>query len=138
MSTSRCPSCHACVRPAAPWCPLCHLDLSPSAQPIPAASVLSARSVDRSAPSGEEHARVAGWPCVPCGTVNDLDLASCGTCGSAFLAGLQTDAPAPLRLPLIGELGRLSRPATFGLAIGVGLLCALVLTGVLAVAGAVL
>lgn len=54
------------------------------------------------------------------------------------MAGLHSEGPSPLQLPIIGKLNRLSRPAILGIALGVGLLVAVLLSGALALAGAVL
>jgi hypothetical protein len=39
--------------------------------------------------------RQEGWPCVRCGTVNDMELMECAACGYSFAADLAT----PIRVP---------------------------------------
>lgn len=138
MSSSRCPSCHGSVRADASWCLQCHLDLRPKPEAVLAATVQPALSPGQAAPSRGRHPRPSGWPCAPCGTENDFGSTTCETCGSAFLVELQSDVIAPLRLPLIGDISSLRKGATYGISIGVGLLFALVLSGLLVLAGNVL
>lgn len=143
MSTSRCPSCGAALRPGAPWCLLCHRDLRPAPEPILAAVALAA--VAPAAPQAgtptdlavsAKHAK--GWPCAACGAANSYDDTGCTTCGVSFLAGLKEEGRAGLRLPLVGDIGRLSRSARLGLAVGVGLVASLLLSGLVVLAGKVL
>lgn len=138
MSTSQCPSCHASVRADAAWCSQCQLDLQPKPQPVLVPNVQAAVPVAYSAPARGRHARPSGWPCAVCGTENDFGSTTCETCGSAFLVELQSDVIAPLRLPIIGDISSLGKGATYGLSIGAGLLLALVLSGLLVLAGSVL
>ena len=60
------------------------------------------------------------------------------TCGAGFLAGVHAGTDESLRLPVVGDVRRFRRSARLGIAVGMGLLAALLLTGVLGVAGAVL
>lgn len=146
MSTSHCPSCHASVASDAPWCQLCHLDLRPPAEvvavavdsAVDSAEVPRAMLLDPGAHSRGRHARVVGWPCAQCDAENDLESTTCATCGSGFLAGLQADDPTALRLPLIGDVSKLGRSSRVAIAVGAAVLLALLLSGVLALAGAVL
>jgi len=138
MSTSQCPSCHATVRADASWCPQCHLDLRPKPGPILVATVRPDGSLGQDAPVKGRHARPARWPCAACGTESDFGSTTCETCGAGFLGELQSDIASSLRLPVIGDISRLGRGATYGLSIGVGLLIALILCGLLALAGRVL
>ncbi len=138
MSAQHCPTCRAVVRPGAPWCPLCHLDLRPAVQPVAGTVGQRAVAVTGGSQGHGRHALVCGWPCLACNTLNELEAATCVTCGSGFLAELHADPVAPLRLPVVGELSKLSRAARTGIAVGAGLLCAVVLSGLLAAAGAVL
>ena len=83
-------------------------------------------------------ARVVGWPCAQCDAENDLESMTCATCGSAFLAGLQTDHPTTLRLPLVGNVSNLGRGATIAIAVGAAVVFTLIVSVVLALAGAAL
>lgn len=143
MTQTHCPACGAAVRPESLWCQLCHLDLRPPPEPPVVVVEPSAPEPESVPAEGADallgrHARAAGWPCAACGGNNDLGSTSCTTCGSGFLATLQSDSQPALRLPVLGDLSKLGRPAMFGLALGVGLLGALLLAVVMALAGAVL
>ena len=81
------------------------------------------------------HARSAGWPCGPCGHENDLAAATCASCGSTFLGGLQPGAAVALRVPLLGDLNRFGRAGLCAIAIGVALFAALIISGLLALVG---
>lgn len=147
MSTSRCPSCGAAVRPAAPWCLLCHRDLRPAPQPepvvepvviaerVPIAQVLAAPAASTGR-HALEHA--PAWPCAACGAANSFAATLCGNCGSGFLASLGAERGPDLRLPLVGSLTRFGRSARLGIAIAIGLLGALVISGLLALLGRLL
>lgn len=147
--TGGCPSCGASVRGEATFCTLCFHDLRPA--PVPA-SVAALQETDpltaplwqvggAAAPGapdvGPASADGAGasttWPCTTCGADNNLSADICSACGAGFLAVLRDkDGPA-LVLPLVGDLGAMSRSGRAGVALGLVLLvCLLVtLTGVL-------
>lgn len=132
---ARCPSCAASLRPGAPWCTLCYADLRPAPAPtpdpvpepvlavppsasygVPAADPLSA---PLAGPAGPTAGPDPTWPCTTCGAANPLTLSACAGCGAGFLAGLRdTDGPL-LELPVVGDLGALSRGQRLGLAAGV-------------------
>jgi hypothetical protein len=140
MSASRCPACGAALRPDAPWCLLCHRDLRPAPEPAPEpASVLELDPEPEPEPLPEPAAEPGppGWPCMVCGIDNAMHATACAACGAEFLAGLREETDRPLRLPLIGDISRLGRSARLGLAVCVGLLIALLLSGLLALAGKV-
>lgn len=133
MSASQCPACRAAVPTGAPWCLLCHLDLRPAPEPV------SVPAQPAPAGCGPRHGTAApGWPCVVCGADNDLEAPVCTGCGAGFLAGLGQSAEASLRLPGLGEVSRLSRSVRLALAAGVGLVAALLLTGVVLLVGTLL
>ena len=64
-------------------------------------------------------APVASWPCATCGAANDLTHSACAGCGAGFLAGLREAEGPLLELPVVGDLGALSRAQRLGLAAGV-------------------
>lgn len=59
------------------------------------------------------------WPCTRCDAVNPLSATACVTCGSGFLAAVKDDEKPLLELPLVGDLGRMSRGRRLGLAVAV-------------------
>ena len=61
----------------------------------------------------------ASWPCASCGAANALSDSACSACGAGFLAGLRESEGPLLVLPVVGELGALSRGQRLGLAAGV-------------------
>ena len=136
---SACPSCGAALRPGSPWCTLCYTDLRPPPPPEPAAEPPPLPSaVPRTATYGaaasdpltaplvellpEQPAQAPSdtvtWPCTDCGTPNPLVASSCATCGSGFLAAVAGQGKPSLVLPVIGDLGRLSRGQRMGAAFG--------------------
>ncbi len=72
----------------------------------------------------------AKWPCLTCGEQVPLSLDSCPACGAGFLAGATTAAST--RLPVVGDIGRMSRTQRlmvgFGIAVGVMILLILLAT----------
>ena len=124
---TRCPACGATLRPDAPWCTLCYADLRPPPAPPPPPPA-------RLAPIPPAYADldpltapldaltekpVARWPCATCGAANDLTHSACAGCGAGFLAGLREAEGPLLELPVVGDLGALSRAQRLGLAAGV-------------------
>lgn len=124
---TRCPACAATLRPDAPWCTLCYADLRPPPAPPPPPPA-------RLAPIPPAYADldpltapldaltekpVARWPCATCGAANDLTHSACAGCGAGFLAGLREAEGPLLELPVVGDLGALSRAQRLGLAAGV-------------------
>ncbi len=166
MSRSRCLACGAAVRDGAPWCLLCHSDLRPppECEPEPVDGPIDGpvnKPVDRGSdqltaalvagsagavapPTQARHAAEPGpesearWPCTGCGADNALDATACATCGTGFLAGLHAADSASLTLPVVGDVGRLSRNARLVLAVGLGLVVALLLTGLVLLIGTLL
>jgi hypothetical protein len=137
VASSRCPSCAATLREGAPWCTLCFADLRPAPAPppvdlpVPTAAAYGLPAPDPlTAPTAElglpEQVPVAPttvpgapdptWPCATCGAANGLTADVCAACGAGFLAGLrETEAPL-LALPVVGDLGAMSRAQRLGLA----------------------
>lgn len=134
---ARCPSCSATLRAGAPWCTLCYADLRPkvevrpvvvepppvavpvrAAYGLPAPDPLTGPLTD---PGGAPTAGVrpeATWPCATCGAANGLTAPACGACGAGFLASLRADQGPLLELPVVGDLGAMSRAQRLGLAFG--------------------
>ena len=129
---TRCPSCAAMLRPDAPWCTLCYADLRPA--PSPTSSPEPPPPATRLAPIPPVYAAldpltaplealtekpVASWPCATCDAANDLTDSVCAACGAGFLAGLKAAEGPLLELPVVGDLGAMSRGQRLGLAGGV-------------------
>jgi hypothetical protein len=91
----------------------------------------SAAGQGRPVPGG---GATAGWPCSACGAANPLTAGVCGSCGSAFLAGVRTAEGPLLELPVVGDLSKLQRSQRLGLAFVV----LLVVVGLLALLGLLL
>lgn len=134
----RCPACSASVRPGAPWCTQCYADLRPPAaasSPAAPAAPSAAPSLPPAAPATSPAAPVPAqrllpgdepvWPCASCSTPNPITLDTCATCGAGFLAALRTTEEPLLVLPVVGDLGALSRGQRLGLAAGVVVLVVL-------------
>ncbi|MCU1692055.1 MAG: hypothetical protein JWM64_1146 [Frankiales bacterium] len=150
---TRCPGCSAAVRPDAPWCTQCYADLrapAPALLPVqtPAPAVLS---VQAPAPASSPAAPVAlrapapapspaapvspaapgaCWPCSTCGAANGLDRDTCAACGAGFLSALRATEEPLLVLPVVGDLGAMSRAQRLGLAAAV-VVAVLLLTALL-------
>lgn len=131
----RCPSCAATLRAGAPWCTLCYTDLRAQPRParvllvppgaaygLPALDPLTAPAEALGLPDRTTDAPAATWPCTTCGAANDLTDSACAACGAGFLAGLRDSEGPLLELPVVGDLGALSRRQRLGLAAGVVLL----------------
>jgi len=56
------------------------------------------------------------WPCTRCDTPNPLLSTTCSACGSGFLAGLKDTEKPLLVLPVVGDLGAMSRGRRLALA----------------------
>lgn len=132
---TRCPSCAATLRAGAPWCTLCYADLrprpepEPEPEPVPAAPALAVPVVAAyglpavdplaTAPAGPAAAPADPvWPCATCGVANPLTVSSCAACGAGFLAALRDSESPLLELPVVGDLGAMSRAQRLGLAFG--------------------
>ncbi len=72
----------------------------------------------------------AKWPCLACGEQVPLSFDSCPACGAGFLAGATTTAST--RLPMVGDIGRMSRTQRlmvgFGIAVAVMILLVVIAT----------
>jgi hypothetical protein len=73
---------------------------------------------------------IATWPCTACGTANPLEDDACAACGAGFLSGLRASEEPLLVLPVVGDLGALTRSQRLGLAAAV-VLAVVVLTALL-------
>lgn len=130
--TTGCPSCGASLRPDALWCGQCHADLRPPPPPPTAPAPAAVYGVAAGDPltqplldllpvppvptEGSEGSEPT-WPCVRCETANPLSASVCTGCGAGFLAAVR-DAEAPLLvLPVVGDLGAMSRGGRIGLAL---------------------
>lgn len=56
------------------------------------------------------------WPCVQCGAANSMTLMACTDCGIDFLAAERSGNTPMLVLPIVGDIGKLSRGQRIGLA----------------------
>jgi hypothetical protein len=65
------------------------------------------------------------WPCTRCETVNVLSASVCITCGGGFLAAMKQSEKSLLVLPVVGDLGAMSRGRRAALALGVAALIVL-------------
>lgn len=138
----RCPSCGASVKADAPWCGLCYADLrsvpAPPASPAAPAASSAAPSLSPAPPTVSPALPAAlgaaegepTWPCATCGSANPLDRDACAACGAGFLSGLRASEEPLLVLPVVGDLGALSRAQRLGLAAGV-VLAVVLLTALL-------
>jgi hypothetical protein len=145
-SSTACPSCGAALRPAAPWCTLCYADLRPKPVPVdpPAPPVSATPPVTASygVPAGDpltqplvellpavvgpseqepEGPAVVGgatWPCTVCDAPNEIEQSICSACGQPFLASIRVGDKPVLVLPIIGDLGAMSRAQRAGVAVG--------------------
>jgi hypothetical protein len=96
--------------------------LQPDAPLAPGSAPQAAAST-----SGEPQvAAEACWPCTKCDERVPMSLDACPTCGSSFLSG--TGGAPSMQLPVVGDVGRLSRTQRllFGLVIAVGVMVVLV------------
>lgn len=135
-----------------PWCTLCYADLRPApvsayaaggtAPPADAVS-LSGFSLNGSAlggvsPAGERtDGQDATWPCASCRTDVALAHERCPACGAGFLAAL-AEADGRVRLPVLGDLGALSRRARLTAGLAIAPLVAALILALLAIAGLLL
>ncbi|MCU1593312.1 MAG: hypothetical protein JWO12_704 [Frankiales bacterium] len=112
---------------------LCHTDLRPQA---PEPAVVPAQAPIAPAPTasygppapdpltqplsevlGEPRAE-ASWPCGMCQAVNPMTADVCGVCQQPFLAAMRSGEQPVLVLPVVGDIGRLSRGRRIALALG--------------------
>lgn len=67
----------------------------------------------------------AKWPCLRCGEQVPISFDACHACGAGFLAG--STATPSARLPIVGDIGRLSRSQRLALGFGVSILVVVLL-----------
>jgi RNA polymerase subunit RPABC4/transcription elongation factor Spt4 len=91
---------------------------------------------DQSSEGAEEETPEKTWPCTRCGEQVGMSLDVCPACGSGFLAGAST--PASMRLPVVGDIGRLSRSQRLIAGLGVSLVVIVVLVVLATIGGHVL
>jgi hypothetical protein len=85
-------------------------------------------------PAGaEEEVPEKTWPCTRCGEQVVMSLDACPACGSGFLAGAST--PASMRLPVVGDIERLSRSQRLLAGLGVSLVVIVVLVVLATIGG---
>ena len=58
------------------------------------------------------------WPCTACAARNPIAATVCGACGTAFLAQVSAETKVRLVLPVVGDLGAMSRGKRVGVALG--------------------
>jgi hypothetical protein len=82
---------------------------------------------DSAAADETDKVEEAKWPCLRCGEQVPISLDACTACCAGFLAG-STTAPS-VRLPVVGDIGRLSRSQrlTVGLIISLCVMIVLIL-----------
>jgi hypothetical protein len=73
--------------------------------PKPAADSVTDDVAEAEEPA--EEPEEAKWPCLTCGEQVPISLDACQSCGAGFLAGSSSQPSA--RLPVVGDLQRLSR-----------------------------
>ena len=145
--TTACPSCGAALRPDAPWCTLCYTDVRPKSAPIPDPPPVVPVHAAYGIPAGDPltqplqdllppvpsavpasavptaAAPLPGavqrtWPCSVCEAVNPISSDTCSVCLQPFLAAMKVAEKPVLVLPLVGDLGAMSRGGRAGVALG--------------------
>lgn len=104
----------------------------------PAAALVSADGEVGSAgePGAEDAARAVTWPCLRCGEAVPIALDACPSCGSGFLSGASSELA--VRLPVVGDIGKLSRSQRLLAGLGVSLLVMVFLVLLATIGGHVL
>ena len=140
------------MRPDAPFCGQCYADFRPAPAPAPAQVVTAPATAAYGAPAADPltqplldflppaapvepaaapavpapaaAASEPTWPCTRCASPNPFAAVACGVCGTPFLAQVSADSKVNLVLPLVGDLGAMSRGRRVGLGLGaVALVC---------------
>jgi hypothetical protein len=98
----------------------------PTAQPTSpgaaeAAPVVGDPAVQLAVPTVDEHT----WPCPSCGTSVPMSLDFCNSCGAGFLASVSDGAS--VRVPLVGDVSKITSGQRLALAAGVALSLMLVI-----------
>ena len=91
---------------------------APVPPPAPVLEAETTEAADAETPAG------LTWPCHSCSEKVSFELMNCPNCGSAFMGGAQ--ANVSLKLPVVGDLAKMSQGARFGVMAGGAALCALV------------
>ena len=68
-------------------------------------------------PASEPDKPMPTWPCLTCQAQNPLSEMVCSACGSPFLAAVSEAGRTSLVLPVVGDLGAMSRGKRLGLAL---------------------
>jgi ribosomal protein L37E len=111
----------------------------PAAPPRPAANLLDVAPRHAAEPDDSDEtaagavgadaagpaANQATWPCQRCGEQVPMALDTCSACGAGFLSAASTTIE--MRLPVVGDVGRLSRTQRLLAGLGISLLVMLVL-----------
>jgi hypothetical protein len=84
-------------------------------QPAPSVAAAAADAAPAAA-APEAPVAEATWPCTTCGAANPLSSMTCSDCGAGFLAAARTSTT--LVLPLVGDIGAMSRGKRLGVAAG--------------------
>lgn len=132
VTPDRCPSCDAVVPAGSPWCTLCYANLRPAAVFAYAASPNGAAAV-REQSDGED----ATWPCASCRADVGLAEERCPACGAGFLAAL-AEPGGRVRVPVLGDLGALSRRDRLMAGLAIAPLAAALILALAAIAGLLL
>ncbi len=86
-------------------------------QPVDLAKAPLEASAAPEAPAAPAKA-LPTWPCLTCQAPNALSEMVCAACGSPFLAAVSEAGRASLVLPVVGDLGAMSRGKRLGIAVG--------------------
>jgi hypothetical protein len=78
-------------------------DIDPLSPATPSAAPSPPGTGKHAAPPSPDEKK---WPCPRCGEQVPISLDLCNSCGAGFLAG--ASARPPTRLPVVGDVGRLS------------------------------
>jgi ribosomal protein L40E len=98
--------------------------------PEPTAALTAPDASETEAPETPEEAK---WPCLRCGEQVPISFDACHACGAGFLAG-STSQPS-VRLPVVGDLGGMSRNQRLALGFGLCLVVMVVLVVLATVGG---
>jgi hypothetical protein len=106
----------------------------PTAQPsspgvAEAAVAAGEPAVQLATPTVDEHT----WPCPTCGTSVLMSLDFCNSCGAGFLAGVSDGAT--VRVPLVGDVSKITSGQRLALAGGVALSLMLVIVVLATIGG---
>jgi hypothetical protein len=93
----------------------------PTAQPASPGSVVEGAQLAENpvVAAAQVQAAELTWPCPSCGTSVPMSLDFCNSCGAGFLAGASDGNT--VRVPLIGDVSKISSGQKLGLAIAIAL-----------------